>query len=70
LTDIQRQALQLMADSNTGAIITKFGWTWPEHVRQSEEKAAEVVRVMTSGPLPASAVVHGQGWKLRTEVQS
>ena len=45
-TTYQRMALQAMADDNVGAIVTKFGWTWPEHVRQSEEKAIAVLAAL------------------------
>jgi hypothetical protein len=46
MTETQKEALRLMDAGNYGAVVTKFGWTWPDHVRRSEEHAAEVVRVL------------------------
>jgi len=41
--EIQKQALKMMAEQNIGAVITRFGWTWPHHVEESEEKAQAVI---------------------------
>ncbi len=43
MTQIQKQALKMMAEKNIGAIVTRFGYTWPCDIRESEEKAAAVV---------------------------
>jgi hypothetical protein len=40
----QRAALMAMDQRNVGAIITRFGWTWPEDVRSNPEAAKEVFR--------------------------
>lgn len=47
MSEIQKQALKIMADKNIGAIITKFGWTWPETCRNNEDAAKEVVKKLT-----------------------
>ena len=47
MTSDQRQALRMMADGNHGAIVTRFGWTWPQSIRESEEVASEVIRVLS-----------------------
>lgn len=45
-TIYQRLALKAMADDNVGAVVTKFGWTWPQGVRESEEKAIAVLAAL------------------------
>jgi len=46
LTSDQKLALRLMASENIGAIVTKFGWTWPCTIEASENAAGEVVRIL------------------------
>lgn len=46
MTNYQRAALKAMAEENLGAIVTKFGWTWPQDIRESDEKALEVLIVL------------------------
>ncbi len=46
MTSDQKQALRMMAAQNIGAMVTKFGWTWPETVRNNEEAAGEVIRIL------------------------
>lgn len=55
MSTIQRQALQMMSDENRGAIVTRFGWTWPCDIRQSDEKAQAVVDTLTREA--------GRGWE-------
>lgn len=45
-TDTQRQALRELANRNTGALLTSRGWTWPQHVRESEEAAQAVLTTL------------------------
>jgi hypothetical protein len=47
MTSDQNQALRMMAAQNIGALVTKFGWTWPETVRNNEEAAGEVIRILS-----------------------
>ena len=54
MTDLQREALRLLDAHNIGAVVTRLGWTWPDHVRKSEEAAAEVVRVLADRPVEPS----------------
>jgi len=35
MTARQREALRAMADRQIGALLTRRGWTWREHVRAS-----------------------------------
>jgi hypothetical protein len=46
LTGDQKQALRMMAERNIGAMVTKFGWTWPETVRNNDAAAGEVIRIL------------------------
>ena len=46
MTSDQRLALRMMADQNIGAIVTRFGWTWPCTIEKNEEAASEVVRIL------------------------
>ena len=65
MTYYQKLALQVMADDNIGAVITKFGWTWPQHVRDSEEKAIAVLSALR----PAKCNLKpGQSFKALPEV--
>lgn len=43
MTALQRLALRAMSDRNLGALVTRYGWTWPHHVRESEEVAKAVL---------------------------
>lgn len=47
MTDTQKKALKMMAESNTGAVLTTLGWTWPEDVRNSIYAAEAVIAAMT-----------------------
>ena len=47
MTSDQKQALRMMADRNIGAMVTKYGWTWPETVRNNEDAAGEVIRILS-----------------------
>lgn len=46
MTPTQKQALRMMADKNIGAVVTRFGWTWTCHVRESDEKASAVIAAL------------------------
>ena len=46
MTSDQKQALRMMSDRNIGAMVTRFGWTWPETVRNNEDAAGEVIRIL------------------------
>ncbi len=46
MTATQKEACRLMDHHNIGAMLTKFGWTWKNACRNSEEVAAEVVRLL------------------------
>ena len=46
MTSDQKLALRMMSDRNIGAMVTRFGWTWPETVRNNEEAAGEVIRIL------------------------
>ena len=47
MTGDQKQALRMMAERNIGAMVTRFGWTWPETVRNNDEAAGEVIRILS-----------------------
>ena len=46
MTSDQKQALRMMAERNICAMITKFGWTWPETIRNNDNAAGEVIRIL------------------------
>ena len=46
MTSDQKLALRMMSDRNIGAMVTRFGWTWPETVRNNEGAAGEVIRIL------------------------
>jgi hypothetical protein len=46
LTYNKRMALAVMAEDRIGAVVTKFGWTWPQGVREDEEKAIAVLAAL------------------------
>lgn len=46
LSERQRRALALLSKRNLGATVTRFGWTWPDDVRRSEEHAAAVIEAL------------------------
>jgi hypothetical protein len=48
MTQTQKQALKMMANENIGAMLTKFGWTWPVTVERNELAAVEVVRILSA----------------------
>lgn len=48
MTETQQQALKLMAIRNIGAMLTKYGWTFPKTVRSSEAAAHEVITILTA----------------------
>ncbi len=48
MTSDQKQALRMMSEQNIGAVVTRFGWTWPETVRNNEEAAGEVIRILST----------------------
>ncbi len=48
MSENQRRALRLMADRNTGAVLAGGRWVWRHDVRESEEAATEVCRVLTA----------------------
>jgi hypothetical protein len=54
MTETQHEALHLLNAHNIGAVITRLGWTWPDHVRKSEAAAGEVVRVLAGRPVETS----------------
>jgi hypothetical protein len=53
MTSDQKQALRMMSEQNIGAMVTRFGWTWPETVRNNEEAAGEVIRILSCPTLVA-----------------
>lgn len=44
--NIQREVLKKMADKNIGAIYFRVGWVWPEDIRNSEELAQEIHKIL------------------------
>lgn len=48
MTSTQKQALKMMAAENIGAMITKFGWTWPVTIENNDLAAIEVVRILSA----------------------
>lgn len=46
MTETQKLAVQMMDRNLIGAMVTKFGWTWPETCRKNEDAAKEVVRIL------------------------
>jgi len=46
MTSDQKLALRMMSERNLGAVVTRFGWTWPCQIRHSEEIASAVVEVL------------------------
>lgn len=47
MTNTQREALKLMRKQNVAAVVTRLGWTWLQHVRESEEAASAVMDVLS-----------------------
>lgn len=51
MSEAQREALRRMSERRIGALITRFGWTWPQHVRDSEDAALAVLEALDN-PMP------------------
>jgi hypothetical protein len=59
MTEKQKQALKMMAASNTAALLTRLGWTWPQDVRESDDAAAAIIETIEASSVLTSFCTRG-----------